>query len=332
VDPAVRGGRWHLTALLIGSLLVGCVPPSLSGEVPRRSEGLRVATFNVHYLDERGGGSREGGSMEGGPLEQVPAVARWEPRDQAVVAVLRAIDADLLAFQEMETFIGGHGNPRNRQQETIAAAFPRYAFTATGDPAKFPNTQPIAYRRERFEAVEQGFFFYSPTPDEIYSRPWFGRYPSFATWARFRDRQDGRFYLVFNVHIDRERYRNQIRSARLTAESVAAIRTGRDTVLVLGDYNAFRWSRIVRIVAEGADLEIAPGDGATFHFSRGLHLYPAIDHVLFERMDPRDSAATERARGPVLGLSHFRTTVYRARPDGISPSDHYPVVVDLRRE
>jgi len=130
----MKGTR--IIAIVIGELLLTAAAPPRAAPVVD-GVTLRVATFNVHYLDVRddpGDGER-------------PAVTRWEPRDRAVVSVLRYADADILAFQEMETFAGGHANSLNLQQETLQDAFPRYSFTATGDPEVFPSTQPVMYRR-----------------------------------------------------------------------------------------------------------------------------------------------------------------------------------------
>jgi hypothetical protein len=67
------------------------------------------------------------------------------------------MDADLVGFQEMKTFAGGHSGEENLQLDYL--------------PARMPD-----YRPEDVEPLEQGFFF-SNTPDEVYSRPWFGRFP-----------------------------------------------------------------------------------------------------------------------------------------------------------
>lgn len=237
---------------------------------------------------------------------------RWQPRDEAVVRVLARIDADIVAFQEMETFAGGHFNEENRQLDTLRAAFPSFGVAAVGDPELYPSTQPIMYRKEILEREEQGFFFFSPTPDEIYSRPWFGRYPAYASWARLHLRRAGISLLVINIHIDRERHRDKLRSARLIANRIQTLRRADEEVILLGDFNAFRFMRPVRIIARETDLAVAPGDGATFHIYRGWRLFPAIDHVLYsERFIARD------------------TRVVRDRPGGVWPSDHFPFVVDL---
>jgi endonuclease/exonuclease/phosphatase family metal-dependent hydrolase len=127
-----------------------------------------------------------------------------------------------------------------------------------------------------------------------------------------RDRTRGDSILLVNVHIDRERYRNQVRSAELTADRIDAVRRPGEPVLVAGDFNAFRFMRPVRIVSREAGLTVAPGNGATYHFNRGLRLFPAVDHILFS--------------------GHWTvaaTQTVRRRPAGIWPSDHFPVVVDL---
>ena len=297
----MRGMNAQVGAILMLAVLASCAPAEEVSAPPAGDRHLRVATFNVHYL-WRGADT---------------AVARWEPRGAAVVTLLSEIDADLVAFQEMETFSGSSYNRENRQMDTLSAAFPDFGFAATGDPREYPNTQPIMFRRSKLTPLEQGFFFFSPQPQELYSAPWFGRFPSFGTWARFRRHAESgdagnSTILVFNVHIDRERYRNQLRSARLVAEQVNALRRPEEPVLVFGDFNALRFMAPVRIVTREAGLQAAKGIGATFHFYRGLHLFPAIDHILYgERWELKDARAV------------------RMRPGGVWPSDHYPVMADL---
>ena len=282
---------------LTGSDAVGV--QTADADLPRVEPrvGVRVATLNVHYLKE---------------WSDDP-VMHWHPRHKAVVAVMRAIDADIFAFQEMETFDGRAFNPDNRQADTIHREFPEYRAAAMGPAEVFPNTQPIFFRHDRLRLEDEGFFFFSPTPDVPYSRPWFGRYPSFATWARFTDRTSEVSLLVVNVHIDNDRYRTMVRSSDLVVDRVAGIRRDGDRVIVLGDFNAFRFMPVVRRIAAGTGTAAAPGNGSTFHFYRGLRLFPAIDHVLVDT---------------AFHVTASRTV--RSRPDDVWPSDHFPVVVDVR--
>jgi hypothetical protein len=93
-------------------------------------------------------------------------------------AVLRA---DLVAFQEMQTFGGGRYRAENLQLSWLKQQLPDYRFAAVGDPTVYPSTQPIMYLANRLELLEQGFFFFSPEPDILYSPPWKGGYPSFCS-------------------------------------------------------------------------------------------------------------------------------------------------------
>lgn len=281
------------TSLALLSLFSCTAPGRVDREAALDVPVLRVGTFNVHYLSSR-----------------VPEMA-WEPRRRGVAEVLRRADADLVAFQEMETFEGGSFNEVNRQREYLDAAFPELDFAATGDPREYPDTQPILYRPERLRLGEQGYFFFSDTPDLLYSRPSNGGHAAFASWARFRDLEADRDILVVNVHLDARRLANRLEAAELIVQRLQELCLPGEAVVVLGDFNAPWFFRPVQWVADFG-LTIAPTVGATFHFNRGLHLFPAIDHVLAGR-----------------GLEPHGVEVDRSRVDGVFPSDHYPVFADL---
>jgi endonuclease/exonuclease/phosphatase family metal-dependent hydrolase len=252
-----------------------------------------LGTFNIHYV---------------APWQEG---LRWEDRRDAVVAMLEAADADLMAFQEMETFEGGSYNEENRQLDWIARHFPEYAFAAVGDPQVYPSTQPVMYRPERFEPLDQGFFFFSPDPDDIYSRSWDGGFPAFASWVRFADRRSGTSFYLYNVHFDHSSRGNRIKAAELVVERLGGREHPGDPVIVAGDFNAPWFFRPVQIVSD-AGLDIADTTGSTFHLRRGINIIPAIDHVLVSD-----------------GFEIGPTEVLRKRFAGTWPSDHYPVLVRL---
>src|SRR5690554_4486536 len=84
---------------------------------------FRIATFNVHYISP----------------QQTKMV--WAERRSAVVEALRDMSADIVAFQEMETFVGGSGNPENQQLDWVLQHLPEYRAAAVGDPRDYPSTQ-----------------------------------------------------------------------------------------------------------------------------------------------------------------------------------------------
>ena len=291
-------GRVLLAAVFIGACFTtACTLLTRNGdEIPpsNDSETIRVASFNIHYV------AKDQGRLS------------WENRKNAVVQAIGDLDADVIAFQEMETFAGGSFNVENRQLDWILRHFPEYAAGAYGNAEIYPNTQPILYRHARFKQIEQGFFFFSTTPDVIYSRTYNGSWPAFCSWTVLSERRTGKEIHVFNVHFEYKSMSNRAKSAALVVERLSPrVAEGRATLLV-GDTNAFGFAPTMRRL-KSIPLTLAPPSGPTFHFNRGLGLIPAIDHILYSH------ALTQ------IGNTHR----LRKRYDGVWPTDHYPIVVDL---
>lgn len=262
---------------------------------PARSEpdNLLVGSFNIHYTPSH----RED--------------MKWEERRHAVAKVLEETNVDLLAFQEMETFEGGSFNTENIQLEWLRRYFEEYKFGSVGNPEEYPSTQPIMYRIDRIQHVEQGFFFFSETPDRIYSRSWDGRFPAYCSWSRFRDRRTGTTFYLYNVHFDAGSRGNRLNSAALVRERIESRTNPEDPVILAGDINAPWFFKPARMLRD-AGLRMADTQGSTFHFYRGFNVLPAIDHVFVS-----------------APLAPIETWVVRKRHDGIWPSDHYPLVVEI---
>ena len=252
-----------------------------------------VASFNIHYIVTTNGPDRE-----------------WEARKAAVTEVLRRVDADIIAFQEMETFNGGHFSHDNQQLDWILETLPGYAVAAIGNAEVFPITQPVLYRPQKFNAVEQGFFFYSDEPDRIYSPQWNGGYPYFSTWVRLRSQCRQENLLLMNVHNDYDSKDNRVRSSHLIAERTEGL-AGDDAAIVLGDFNVSATAKEIRIIEETGLVLVEPTRSTNRIW--GLHLVPAIDHFI---IDPRLETAG-------------RIKVWRDKVDGEYPSDHYPISIEL---
>lgn len=289
--------------VLLGFLtLVACalhVTHSGSDPIPEPSaQSLRVATYNVHYIIMRAETGRW-------------SVGDWERRKGPLDEAFKAVNADVIGFQEMESFGGGSQSSVNLTLDFLLEENPGYAAAAVGDPAEFPSTQPILYRPDRLSMMDQGWFFFSDTPDVIYSRTFNGSYPAFASWARFRE-LGGAEFLVLNVHFEYSSRSNRIQSAELVIERLGPFLDDGLPVILLGDINAIHGSRTQDIL-RGAGLDFAPVDGATYHFDRGINLFGAIDHI----------AITEPLEFSGMPV------VLRRKFGGEWPTDHYPVLVDV---
>ena len=266
---------------------------------PQQAGSVRIATHNVHYILAMKAEGRW-------------SVGDWHRRKHSLDQAFKALSADIVAFQEMETFEGSDDDTVNLARSFLLEHNPGYAAAAVGDWRAFPSTQPIFYRKDRFTIADQGWFFFSETPDRIYSRTFDGSYPAFTSWVRFAPRDGTRPFTVVNVHLDYSSRSNRDRSAALITERLAPQIARGEPVILAGDLNERAGSALVGALSQ-AGLNFAPVPGATYHFDRGINLFGAIDHI-----------ATTRNVTIISGPHVLRERYSRAWP-----SDHYPVTADL---
>jgi len=221
----------------------------------------------------------------------------------------------IVAFQEMESFGGGNDDTNNLARLWLTTNNPEYSVAAIGPWQSFPSTQPVFYLRDRFKVLEQGWWFFSETPDTIYSRTFNGSYPAFASWVQFQTTTLTNTFFVVNVHLDYSSRDNRKKSIALTIDRIKPWIEQGQVVLLLGDLNARHGSTLHKTL-QAAGLKIAPITGSTYHFNRGLNLFGAIDHIAH-------TPNIERSGNPV---------VVRRRLGSTWATDHYPVVVDLQLE
>ncbi len=274
--------------------LLFSLPLSCLAQENQTAWDMSVASFNVHYLSQR-------------HPDRLP----WEERREAVSQAVNELKADIIGFQEVENWVGRGQFGDNIQLQWILTQSPQYAAAAVGDPDMYPETQPILYRPDKFTPLQQGFFYFSETPDLIYSRPWDQSFPSYASWVQFLNLSNNQSFRVVNVHFDHSSKINRHGAAGLVTERIQPWLEEKEPVIVLGDFNALSWFETMDILRD-AGLHLADPEGSTFHFNRGLNLFPAIDHVLFSGFEQREE-----------------TLRLNKKYDGVWPSDHYPIRVVL---
>lgn len=278
----------------------GCAevpPPETRGRAAQAD--FRMASYNVHYLDL----AAEAGDEWG--------LSAWRARREPVVAQVRQIGADIIAFQELET--RGQGPGPDAWERWLLGALPEYRSAASRFGSGVKVGQPVFYRPGVFRLLDDGFAFFTRPDANFRSIRAIAGYPDVVTWARFAHRESGRNLTVFNVHFHFIDTTQRLRSARRVMHLAAAARARGDAVFVVGDFNARRNSRSLRIFYDGG-FRRTRQQGATFHFNSGLHLFGAIDHILHD------------TRAVPIG----RTSTGTGQIGGVWPSDHYPVWTDFR--
>jgi endonuclease/exonuclease/phosphatase family metal-dependent hydrolase len=273
-------------------LLVFILYSCASTEMPERVDTeISIVTLNVHYL----------------------AVSndfmKWDERKEAVTEVLKTFDADIMVFQEMETFERRQFSEKNIQLDWVMSQMPEYEAGAVGDPEVFPITQPILYRKDSYSLLEQGFFYFSSTPDIIYSWSWTNGFPYYATWVKLKHLDTERVFYVFNVHLDHSKSENRLKGTELILERMQGIE---EPILLAGDFNSPPFYIEIQKIRRFGFSRV-PIEGSTFHLNRGINIIPPIDHIFYSSE-----------------LEQINYGIIRDKVLGVWPSDHYPLFAGFR--
>jgi endonuclease/exonuclease/phosphatase family metal-dependent hydrolase len=257
---------------------------------PRAEGELRVMAFNVRLPAESDGPNY------------------WPNRRDHLIDTLRTADADIIGTQELHKVQGNY----------IVQKLPLYSwFGIDRRGGRDDEHMGVFYRRDRLRVVDLGNFWLSETPQVPGSISWDHPYPRMVTWGLMERITDGRRFYLLNTHFA---YRGEdVEARRKMAEAVAAhiktLSTG-VPVIVTGDFNATPDEPAYAILTTGlADAwtatENRSGPEGTFHAFKGK-ADRRIDWVLSRGFDTRRVWTIAQARA------------------GRYPSDHFPVVADLR--
>jgi endonuclease/exonuclease/phosphatase family metal-dependent hydrolase len=275
-------------------LLVVCLVAMLGQALAQERAPLTVMTFNIRY-----GTANDGEN-------------RWPLRKDFLVDVIKEHNADVIGLQEALDF----------QIDEIVAAIPAYAVVGVGrdDGARKGEYAAILFRRDRFQVADAGTFWFSDTPSVVASKSWGNRITRICTWARFVDR-DGRAFWHFNVHLDHESQPSRERSAQLLRRRIDERAFATEPVIVTGDFNAGEKNPAVAAMTAGGSFvdtfRVKHAEEQTVGTFSGFDVTKTSGEKIDYVFAPSNAE--------VLGAEIVRTA--RA---GRTPSDHFPVVAQIR--
>ncbi|TDC63164.1 endonuclease/exonuclease/phosphatase family protein [Actinomadura sp. GC306] len=286
----MSGRRWFWVLAAAAALVL------VSGFVvaePARGDGsVRVMTYNVRGVND-------------------PPPRDWDTRRELVGRLLGRHEPDLLGVQEA----------RWHQVRDLARMLPGHRWIGLGTQGGTKDQIMAIFYGKRFEVLDFDHFWLSGTPDAIGSASWGNRYVRMVTWAKFRDRRTGTVLYQVNTHLDNGSAESRVKSAELILRRVRGFEAGVPVVLT-GDFNAAAGTSPEYAILTGPD---AFQDTWTTAQKRGA------EYGTLGRWRPAKRGGRRLdwilARGPVR-TSWTEIDTYR--DGGRSPSDHFPVLADLR--
>lgn len=229
----------------------------------------------------------------------------WVHRREQVQSLMRHYEWDAVGMQEV-----------SGEQRDWLSGLPGYGHEGIGrEDDRESEHSSIFYREDRFERLDGGTFWLTPTP-EVRSVAWNSACTRICTWVKLRDRRDGRTLAFVNTHLDHMSEEARFEGARVILKWISE-NAADEPVVLTGDVNATPDERCYReITASLTDTKRA--DGAehygplgTFHGWKADESwagFPEIDYVFVS-----------------AGIRTLKTRTNVDCVDRRYPSDHFPV-------
>lgn len=153
----------------------------------------------------------------------------WPERREFLAAQVRFYAPDVWGIQEGLL----------HQLVYLAQQLPQYTRLGVGrdDGAEKGEFSALFYRTDRFELLDSGTFWLSPTPERV-SKGWDAALPRVCTWALLLDKSNGRRLRVYNTHFDHIGQEARLQSAALIRDHIRAHAADGGPVVLMGDFNS----------------------------------------------------------------------------------------------
>ena len=267
---------------------------------------LRIMTFNI-----RGSSHIEDGGNA------------WKYRAPLNVRTIQHCIPDVIGFQELQK-----GN-----LETYKERLPEYHYLLgpkTGCNV-FYEYNAIFWRSARFILLDSGRFWLSRTPDR-YSSSWQAKCVRAANWVKLRCLDTYAEFVLVNTHLDHVSEQARVEGSKLILQRIPQLRGNTTPVILTGDFNCNPGTSTYRLLQEYSftDTYLATGN-VDDENSNTHHAYGWTQPSLFGgHRDDTWRIDWILLRDDSGRLEPTTCEIVRDQEPPIYPSDHYPVVVELK--
>ncbi|MGK7396936.1 MAG: endonuclease/exonuclease/phosphatase family protein [Candidatus Cyclobacteriaceae bacterium M3_2C_046] len=257
-----------------------------------QAQDMIVASYNLRYDNK------------------ADTVNAWSKRVPRISGLIRFHGFEIFGTQE-----GLH-----HQLEDLQAALDGFEYIGVGrdDGNLAGEFAAIFYKTDLFDLEEQGNFWLSLTPDQP-SVGWDAALPRVCSWGKFREKQTGESFYLFNVHFDHRGEEARQQSTKLVLEKMEEI-AGNIPVILTGDFNFSHQHPNYRLLQEAEGLNDA------FHQVP----YPYVPNGTFNGFSTEN--LDDRRIDHIFISPDFEVLKYGILTDtyyGKFPSDHFPVMTTL---
>lgn len=206
----------------------------------------------------------------------------WEARRDSVVNVIKKYDVDLLGMQEV----------LHHQLAYIKEQLPEYESVGVGreDGETKGEYAPILYKKAKYRAMKQGYFWLSETPEVAGKKGWDAACERIVTWVLLEEIATKHSLLMMNTHFDHVGEEARRKSVDLLVAKAKELSEG-GAVIITGDFNADPKSEVITKMLDEKNVlplfdtrliaQSVAGTSWTFHDFGQLPLEerPLIDYI-----------------------------------------------------
>ena len=175
-----------------------------------KSDELKVMSYNIR-LDHPNDGDNA-----------------WPNRKEATIEMINTLKPDVFGVQEALP----------HQVQYVAENALNYACAGVGreDGVSKGEHMSIYWNKETIEMIEWGTYWLSETPEEP-SFGWDAACKRTATWAKMKDKRNGKYFFFVNTHLDHKGEMAQKNGLQLLVERIAAMNPESYPMVLTGDFN-----------------------------------------------------------------------------------------------
>lgn len=238
---------------------------------------------------------------------------RWKQREQLVYDVIHRYDCDVIGFQEVT----------KQMDQGLEKEIKGYFKMGEGRTKHlFMEKNPL-FIKEGWKVIQDKTFWLSKTPDKKSSTIWYSLFPRICTWV-ICEGQDGKRIRIYNTHLDcllpnaREYGLKVILNHIQSQQKKEAL-----PCILMGDFNAKPNSKLIQRFKNGqysskrfvAVQELEPDiyKKTTMGGFKGREEGRHIDYIFVTKE---------------FNIKNVEIVKYNKK--GKYPSDHYPIVAELK--
>lgn len=237
----------------------------------------------------------------------------WENRKEDALALMSYYHPDIMGVQEAVP----------QQMKDIQNSLKDYGFVGVGrdDGKDKGEYSAIFYDKNKLEVLQSGTFWLSETPD-VPSKGWDAAYNRICTYALFKTKKGGKKFWSFNLHFDHIGNVARVNSAKLILEKMKELNPKNLPVTLTGDFNLTDTTKPIQIISKSMT--------DSYYHSEKPHYGPKGSFQAFDINTP----AKERI--DYVFVKGFKVisnrTINDRRENLLYPSDHFPVLAELKFE